>query len=257
MKEEPKKKLSFFKKAKQEPDTSEEANPASKDADQAEDVEASPAQSQDSGQDAVKDEAEKKEASASREQPSKEPKPVRKPLLPVFLPHLSLAIRALVILAIVAADAYAAYFLVVKVISPNLAMAKVAQVRESLKPSEKEFEPIEVEIPETQEVPEVHQMGNINLVEDLVVNPSGSQGMRYLCTTVAFESLLPEVSGELTQREAQVRDVLIEILGKRTVEELATLETRDQIRNEIKMAVNELVSTGEVVGVYFSNFVLQ
>lgn len=247
-KDEPKKRLSFFKKAKQEPEMPEKPE-------EGKDIAASQAQDQDSSQGQTGKDAEAVAVSADRAGPPKSKRP-KKSLAPAFLPSLSLAVRALVILAIVVADAYAAYFLVVRVIGPNLAMAKVAQVRESLRPSEEYVEPVEVEVP-ARHRSEEPVMGTVNLIEDLVVNPSGSEGTRYLCTTVALESIEPGVTDEITLREAQVRDVLIEILGKRSVEELATLDTRDQIREEIKVAVNTLLSTGSVVGVYFSNFVLQ
>lgn len=247
-KDEPTKRLSFFKKAEQEPDTSQKPE-------EGEDVMASPAQDQDSGTEATGEQAQAADASAGRVKPPKTKRP-KKALLPAFLPSLSLAVRSLVILAIVIADAYAAYFLVTRVIGPNLAMARVTQVREGLTPSEKQAERVKVEVPKTAKADE-DVMGTVNLIEDLVVNPSGSEGTRYLCTTVALESVEPRVTDELTVREAQVRDLLIEILSRRTVTELSTLDSRDQIREEIKVAVNGLLSTGTVVGVYFSNFVLQ
>jgi flagellar FliL protein len=245
-KDEPKKRLSFFKKAEQEPEMADKPE-------EGKEIAASRAQQQDSSQEQTGKDAGAVAVSVDRVGPSKSKHP-KKSLTPAFLPSLSLAVRALVILAVVVADAYAAYFLVVRVIGPNLAMAKVAQVRESLKPSEEHAEPVEVPVHRRSEEP---VMGTVNLIEDLVVNPSGSEGTRYLCTTVALESIEPGVTDEITLREAQVRDVLIEILGKRSVEELATLDTRDQIREEIKVGVNMLLSTGSVVGVYFSNFVLQ
>jgi len=74
---------------------------------------------------------------------------------------------------------------------------------------------------------------------------------------VALEISNPLVEEEATAREAQVRDLLIEILGRRTVQELSSLEMRDYIRDEIQTSVNDLLTSGEIEGVYFSNFVLQ
>jgi flagellar FliL protein len=97
----------------------------------------------------------------------------------------------------------------------------------------------------------------IDQITDLVVNPAGTDGTRYLCTTVALETIDPKVSEEIKSREAQIRDVLIEILGRRTTSELADLGTRDALREEIRASVNGLLGDDAVVGVYFSNFVLQ
>jgi flagellar FliL protein len=174
-------------------------------------------------------------------------------LLPLLTPTLALAIRTLVILAIIVADASAAYFLVVKALAPRLTEIRV--VRELAPPEV----PEEVEEPEKTgaEARNEPTVGTITPIADIVINPSGTGGKRYLCTTVALEAVDPRVVEEVKGREPQIRDLLIEILSRRTVEDLGSLQTREDIREEIKVTVNDLLVTGEVVGVYFSNFVLQ
>jgi flagellar FliL protein len=175
------------------------------------------------------------------------------PLMPLLTPTLALAIRTLVILAIIVADASAAYFLVVKALAPRLTEARV--VRELTPKPEPEIvqEPEEPKPGKGQE----STVGMITPIEDIVINPSGTAGKRYLCTTVALEAVDARVADEVKSREPQIRDFLIEILSRRTVEDLSSLETREDIREEIKETVNGLLVTGDVVGVYFSNFVLQ
>jgi flagellar FliL protein len=174
-------------------------------------------------------------------------------LMPMVAPALALAVRTLVILAIIVADAYAAYFLVVKGIAPRMAEAQVVRAAQESK--------VEEEVAQAEEVhtqgKNVPIVGAITPIEDIVVNPAGSAGTRYLCTTVALESTKPTVAEEVTEREPQIRDTLIEILSRRSVEELSALSTREELRAEIKTAVNEMLVSGEVVGVYLSNFVLQ
>jgi flagellar FliL protein len=177
----------------------------------------------------------------------------RTAFMPMVAPALALGVRTLVILAIIIADAYAAYFLVVKGIAPRMAEAQVVRAAREATAVE---EPPEVErAPAGGRV--AGQAGTITLIEDIVVNPAGSSGTRYLCTTVALESTVPMVDEEVAEREAQIRDVLIEILSRRTVDELSALSTRDELRSEIQTAVNEMLVSGEVVGVYLSNFILQ
>jgi flagellar FliL protein len=174
-------------------------------------------------------------------------------IMPLLAPSIALAIRTLVILAIIVADAYAAYFLVVKGIAPRMAEARAMQARAEMMKPEQPREVREVAT-EKEQLPLV---GTITPVEDIVVNPSGTSGTRYLCTTVALEAIEPGVAVEIGEREPQIRDLLIEILGKRTVDDLSSLETRENLRGEIKEAINELLASGDVIGVYFSNFVLQ
>jgi flagellar basal body-associated protein FliL len=167
-------------------------------------------------------------------------------------PGLGLAGRALVILAIIVVDACAA-FLVVKAIAPRLVASRVKQAVANAGAVEEPRQASEAKAAGGQE----SAMGTIDQISDLVVNPAGTDGTRYLCTTVALETIDPRVSEEIKSREAQIRDVLIGILSRRTIGELADLGTRDSLREEIRAAVNELLPGGEVVGVYFSNFVLQ
>lgn len=180
--------------------------------------------------------------------------PSKTSLMPYLIPSLTLGFRTLVILAIIVADAFAAYVLTTKVIAPKIIETKVVDLQAEMGQLPPEGG---AEKPPVKEKPSDGAVGNMLQIKDIVVNPSGTNGTRYLCTTVAFEITDPLLVEEATAREAQVRDLLIEILGRRTVQELSSLEMRDYIRGEIHSSVNELLTKGEVDGVYFSNFVLQ
>ena len=277
-KEEPKKKLSFFKRAKPEPaaesgaaavatatapapgaidaPTTSATEEAALEAKAKAGVEGrategkadAPARSESAGTQAANTEVE------AQPQPAETKKSWRpKVRIPSALaPGLGLAGRALVILAIIVADACAA-FLVVKAIAPRLVASRVKQAVANVAPAAEPTQASKGEAPAGQE----DAMGTIDQISDLVVNPAGTDGTRYLCTTVALETIDPKVSEEIKSREAQIRDVLIAILSRRTIAELADLETRDPLREEIRAGVNNLLIGGEVVGVYFSNFVLQ
>ncbi|HVP57711.1 MAG TPA: flagellar basal body-associated FliL family protein [bacterium] len=274
--EEPKKKLSFFRKAKPAPDaegsgtavataTAPEADeaPTTTAAEEAaleawaqagvEGESAKGAGEAPAGSAPAEATAENKEVQA---QPDAAPTPKRsrfKVHIPRTLaPGLGLAARALVILAIIVVDACAA-FLVVRAIAPKLVASRAKQAVASVGTAAQPQPATESKAPAGQPT----AMGTINQISDLVVNPAGTDGTRYLCTTVALETIDPKVSEEIKNREAQIRDVLIEILGRRTIDELADLGTRDALREEIRTGVNKLLTGGEVVGVYFSNFVLQ
>ncbi len=171
-----------------------------------------------------------------------------------LLPSLTLGFRTLVILAIVVADAFAAFMLTTKVFAPKLIESKVVELKAELGQVPPETTR---EKPKAKEKPGEGVVGSMFEIKDIVVNPAGTNGTRYLCTTVALEISNPLVEEEATAREAQVRDLLIEILGRRTVQELSSLEMRDYIRDEIQTSVNDLLTSGEIEGVYFSNFVLQ
>ena len=187
--------------------------------------------------------------------PESEPES-KETLMSHLLPSLTLGFRTLVILAIIVADAFAAYMLTTKVIAPKLIESKVVDLREEigqLPPEGGVVAPSKPAKPPTG----LDAVGSMLQIKDIVVNPSGTNGTRYLCTTVALEISDPLVEEEANAREAQVRDLLIEILSRRTVTELSSLEMRDHIRDEIQGSVNSLLTSGNIDGVYFANFVLQ
>ncbi len=110
----------------------------------------------------------------------------------------------------------------------------------------------ELEKPEPKE-----EFGEIYVIEDLIVNPAGSGGTRYLATSVGLQPANADVLARIEKRDAQIKDSLLRILGSRTVEDLADVNSRERIRTEIKVAVEESIVDGEIDAVYFVSFVLQ
>jgi flagellar basal body-associated protein FliL len=104
---------------------------------------------------------------------------------------------------------------------------------------------------------EVPPFGEVYLIEDLVVNPEGSAGMRYACVSVGLESTSADVIQELQLRDAQIKDMLIQIFSSKTVEELVDVRAREAIRVEVKRKVEDVLPPEGLDAVYFVNFVLQ
>ncbi|HLU24484.1 MAG TPA: flagellar basal body-associated FliL family protein [Longimicrobiales bacterium] len=99
--------------------------------------------------------------------------------------------------------------------------------------------------------------GDLYTVDNLVVNPAGTKGTRFLMTTVVFEVRTQSVVEELRRREAQVRDALLTLLSSKTVEELVDVEARDTLRNELRDVVLAMVPRAQIGAVYFSHYVIQ
>ena len=95
------------------------------------------------------------------------------------------------------------------------------------------------------------------IVKDLIVNPAGTNGTRFLLLTVGFETSTVEGEKELERKEIQVRDALNSVLTSRTLDELASVAQREQLRGDILAKASELVKTGSVTNVYFSKFIIQ
>lgn len=98
---------------------------------------------------------------------------------------------------------------------------------------------------------------NIYIVKDLILNPAGTNGTRFLLTTVGFEVSNAEAKKELEAKDVQVRDALNTVLTAKTLSALSMPERRDSLRDEIAEKVGKLLHSGELTSVYFSKFIIQ
>jgi len=98
---------------------------------------------------------------------------------------------------------------------------------------------------------------HVYVVKDLIVNPAGTNGLRFLLTTIGLEVTSEETVKELEKRDVQIHDSIIEILTSRTLPELDDTSTRDSLKTSIREHINKELVTGSVINVYFSKFIIQ
>ena len=94
-------------------------------------------------------------------------------------------------------------------------------------------------------------------IKDIVVNPAGTGGTRFLSVSFGFEFDSPELTAAMQEREPAVRDALITILSSKTVTQLTDAKEKEIVRYQIKKRLEQLLSTDEITGVYYTDFVLQ
>ena len=94
-------------------------------------------------------------------------------------------------------------------------------------------------------------------VENLVLNPAGSGGTRFLMVTATFELRDGGIEQQMKDHDAEVRDHILAMLGKKTVEELSDITLRDTMKKEVIAAVASLFAKGAVRNVFFAQFVIQ
>jgi flagellar protein FliL len=97
----------------------------------------------------------------------------------------------------------------------------------------------------------------VHAIENLVLNPAGSGGTRFLMVTATFELKDGGAEQQMKDREAEVRDHVLALLGKKTVDELTDISLRDGIKKEVLDAVTPLFPKGAVLKVFFPQFVIQ
>jgi flagellar FliL protein len=123
----------------------------------------------------------------------------------------------------------------------------------------------------------VEKPKEIVLIENLIVNPAGTNGTRYLSTSIGLEVEKEaaeggakgegESKGEGDGKSAEngrmkamtpvIRDILIAILSSRTLEELSSVEGKEIVRKEILEKVQLALGDIKLSKVYFVDYVLQ
>lgn len=99
--------------------------------------------------------------------------------------------------------------------------------------------------------------GEIVRFENIIVNPSGTMGSRYLSTTVGLEVMDEESRDAVRDAEPMIKDALITYLSSRTIEELTDPGERELMRETIRQRVNPVIAPQQVRAIYFLDFVLQ
>jgi flagellar FliL protein len=101
------------------------------------------------------------------------------------------------------------------------------------------------------------EASSIYTIKDIVINPAGTGGTRFLSVSFAFELQTAELEKEFEAREPVIRDALITILSSKTVAQLTDPKEKEIVRYQIGKRVAELLKTEQLAGVYYTDFVLQ
>jgi len=99
--------------------------------------------------------------------------------------------------------------------------------------------------------------GPMTDLREFLVNIISEDNSRYLKTSITVELSDTSAQDEIQARMPQVRDSILMLISNKTFEELYDLHGKKQLKAELTLTVNELLSRGEVTAVYFTDFILQ
>ncbi|MCJ8275926.1 MAG: flagellar basal body-associated FliL family protein [Bdellovibrionales bacterium] len=88
-----------------------------------------------------------------------------------------------------------------------------------------------------------------------LVNLSGSDGNKLFKAEMDFEVDSSAVKNEIESHMSQVRDVIIVILSQKKFQDIATAEGKENLRQDIKAAVNSFLLQGKITNVFFTRFI--
>jgi flagellar FliL protein len=95
------------------------------------------------------------------------------------------------------------------------------------------------------------------LLNNLVLNPADSRGTRFLLVSVGLQLGPSATAEEFEKRETEVRDRVLQVLARKSIDDLVDVSRRDDFRREIAATVDSLLGAGQVRGVFFPQFVIQ
>lgn len=94
-------------------------------------------------------------------------------------------------------------------------------------------------------------------MDNLVVNPAGTNGTRFLIVSFAVEVANAGLVESLAEHDAEIRDAVLHMLASRTVEQLNDLAARDELKVEVRAKVESLIGASNVYNIFLPQFVLQ
>jgi flagellar FliL protein len=94
-------------------------------------------------------------------------------------------------------------------------------------------------------------------LENIIVNPAGSQGTRFLMVSIGIEAGSSEMERKLKDHELELRDLVISILESQTLAMLAAPGARDSLKRRIAESIAPVMGPKVKAKIYLPQFVIQ
>ncbi len=100
-------------------------------------------------------------------------------------------------------------------------------------------------------------VGEIYLMEDIVVNPAGTMGRRFIAMSLGLELCNGQSPDEIKNREPKLQDIILSSLSQKGLSEFINTANREVIREEILETIKQTIPDGIVKQVYITRFIIQ
>ena len=100
-------------------------------------------------------------------------------------------------------------------------------------------------------------IGTLWATEPFIVNLMDNEGERFLKVVLQLELSDPECGKELDVLKPKVRDTILGILTIKSLKDITGSEGKQRLKEDIAIRLNNLLSRGRIVQVYFTDFVIQ
>jgi flagellar FliL protein len=100
-------------------------------------------------------------------------------------------------------------------------------------------------------------LGPLYSLDTFIVNLADAGRNRYLRVTMDLELAESADAGKLTERLPQIRDSILMILPSKQFDDIAGMEGKIALRDEILAKLNSLFGNTVVTNIFFTEFVVQ
>ncbi len=99
---------------------------------------------------------------------------------------------------------------------------------------------------------------NFNFADEFRVNIADRDANSFvkLKLSLGFDPGNPALSAELAQRVPQLRNIVNLVLAGKSRQNLATIEDRLELQEEIKASINHVLSNGKIREIYFNELII-
>ena len=94
-------------------------------------------------------------------------------------------------------------------------------------------------------------------LDPFIVNLAKSGGNRFLKVTISLEMSGPKVRLELKKNIQKITDSILLLLSTKVFEDVYSVQGKFTLKGEITTRVNQFLTTGQVKGAYFTEFIIQ
>ncbi|MHB8770891.1 MAG: flagellar basal body-associated FliL family protein [Syntrophales bacterium] len=100
-------------------------------------------------------------------------------------------------------------------------------------------------------------IGTLWPMEPYIVNLRDNNGERYLKVVLQLEMSTPDLVTELNLLKPKLRDSTLDLLSSKSYQELQEFSGKQKLREDIMIRLNSFLTSGKIVRIYFTDFVIQ
>jgi flagellar FliL protein len=94
-------------------------------------------------------------------------------------------------------------------------------------------------------------------LDPFIVNLAGNGGNRILKVNISLKMSAPEVHLELKKNILKLTDSILFLLSSKSFENIDSYQDKAKLENEIMIRINKFLTSGQVNGAYFTEFIIQ